>query len=320
MDASASPTRRVLLVEDSEACRHLVRKHLRAEPIELIEAAQADEGMLLALAVAPELILLDLGLPGRDGFEMIRELKEDPRTQSIPVIFFSALATTEKKARGLDLGAVDFLSKPVEPVELRARVRAALRAKHFQDLLEKKAHLDALTGLGNRHALEAQLPAEWAACSRRATSLSVLIADLDRFKAINDRHGHAAGDLVLQGTARILQDTARGSDFVGRYGGEEFVVVASDCDLFGAWALADRFRIALGRMAEPHRPYGERVTASVGIASAPPSDELDPEELLRRADQALYRAKAEGRDTIRAWEIPMTRPIPVAPAIAGRIG
>src|SRR4051794_4226277 len=145
------------------------------------------------------------------------------------------------------MGAVDFISKPFDAVELLARVGSALRTKALLDLLEQRAHLDGLTELGNRFALRERLPNEWLACRHRECPMSLFIADLDHFKKINDKFGHSAGDEVLRLAARTLRRAVREGDFVARYGGEEFVVVAPNCDLEGAINLAERFR---GDMAD----------------------------------------------------------------------
>ena len=336
-DASISETpRRVLVIDDSDACRHLVRVQLRTEALEIAEAPDGPAGLEVARRERPDLILLDVALPGCDGFELIRHFKDDPLTRSIPVIFLSA-ASTRDMARGLDLGAVDFVPKPFDPIELRARVRAALRTKALQDMLEQRAHLDGLTGLGNRHALEERLDIEWSTCGRRGHPLAVLIADLDHFKRINDLHGHSAGDEILRRAAWTLRGSVRAGDFVARYGGEEFVVVAPDCDLIGAVTMAERFRAAFAEATVEFSGRPIPATASAGVAAAhvaaapapappradeparPPAPRHDGAfALLGQADRALYRAKAAGRNAVWAWDGALRRPVAaadIAPAV-----
>lgn len=299
MIVRSEPSRRVLVIDDSAACRRLVEALLRVEAVEVSQAEDGVEGIDRACRLRPDLILLDIHLPGKDGFETIRKLKEDARTRAIPVIFISALSDPATKARGLDLGAVDFIAKPFDPIELRARVRAALRTKYLQDLLEERAHLDGLTGLGNRHSLDERLKSDWSVCRRRGTPLAILIADLDRFKDINDRHGHAVGDSILRSTGRLLRESVRDGDFVGRYGGEEFVVVAPDCGLGGAVAMAERFRLAVAGLGGAYRPAKIEITTSVGASAVELFDD-EPDPLICRADSALYHAKAAGRDAVWA--------------------
>jgi diguanylate cyclase (GGDEF)-like protein len=303
---AAEPLPRVLVVEDNELERLLIRHRLRIDRVELHEAADGASAIELARSVAPDLILLDLGLPDLSGFEVIHLLKEDPATRSIPVIFVSATASVEAKVRALDLGAVDFVTKPFDPIELRARLRVAFRLKFQQDLLEKRAHLDALTGLANRLALRERLEAEWSACRRRGTPLSLLIADVDHFKRINDRFGHAAGDEALRRVAEALRAVARGSDLVARFGGEEFVVLAPDCDLVGALGLAERAREQIGALRLIFDAVTHPLTASVGAATA--GDDPGPDALFERADRALYEAKAAGRDAVWIWDNALGRP------------
>jgi diguanylate cyclase (GGDEF)-like protein len=293
---------RVLLIESCPTDRQLLRNWLAAERIEAHEAMDIISGLSACSKVHPNLVLLQLRLPTWDGFEVIRRLKGDPRTLSIPVIFLAATATTSEKAKGIDMGAVDFVSKPFDPVELMARLQSALRTKAYLDLLEQRAHIDGLTELANRFALKDQLPRTWDACAEAGQPMAVLIADLDNFKKINDLHGHAAGDEVLRQAAAALRATARESDFIARYGGEEFVIVAPDCDLAGAIMLAERFRASIADLRIGFRTSTIRVTSSVGIAMAFTPSVKTAVEALERADQALYRAKAGGRDAVWVWD------------------
>ena len=222
---------RVLLVEPSASERWWLRNELIAGQVEVFEATDVISAVRAVPIYQPNLILSQLRLPTYSGLELVRRLKEDQRTQSIPVLLYADLATAEERIRAFDLGAGDFVSKPFVGAELLARVRAALRTRHLLTMLEQRARLDGLTGLANRGVLEDRLPREWEACRRRGVPLAVLISDLDHFKAINDPHGHAAGDEVLRQAAATLARSVRTSDLVARYGGEEFVVVAPDCNL-----------------------------------------------------------------------------------------
>ena len=204
--------KRVLLIESCPTDRQLVRNWLAAERIETYEATDIITGLSACSKFHPNLILLQLRLPTWDGFEVIRRLKGDPKTLSIPVIILAAAATTSEKAKGIDMGAVDFVSKPFDPVELMARLQSALRTKAYLDLLEQRAHIDGLTELSNRFALQDRLPLMWESCSKAEQPMAVLIADLDNFKRINDHYGHAAGDEVLRQAAATLRMTARESD------------------------------------------------------------------------------------------------------------
>lgn len=314
--------RRVLVIDDSRTCRRVIRGYLASEGFAIQESATGVGGYETAREVQPDIILLDLMLPDEGGFDVLRRLKNDPVTRSTPVVFFSGTASSRDKARGLDLGAIDFISKPVDPIELRARVRAAMRSKYLLELLEERAHLDGLTGLGNRFALEERLETSWQMCRRRSEPLTVLLTDLDRFKWINDVHGHGTGDEVLRRTARILRSVVRSCDFVARYGGEEFVVVAPGCDLAGGIAMAERFRADLsGPGGASQDLIPGKVTASVGLATGNMIGGTTPGILMHQADRALYAAKAGGRDAVWYWDNNFDHLVPTYPApTAGSTG
>jgi diguanylate cyclase (GGDEF)-like protein len=300
--AITEPPRRVLIIENTQADRYLLRNWLKAENIEVYEAVDIISGLAACPKFLPNLILLQLRLPTWDGYEVVRRLKNDPRTLSIPVILLAASALTGEKAKGIDMGAVDFISKPFDPVELLARVGSALRTKALLDLLEQRAHLDGLTELGNRFALRQRLPLEWDTCRRDEAPLSVFIADLDHFKRINDQYGHSAGDEVLKHAARTLRRAVRETDFVARYGGEEFVVVAPNCELEGAIAMAERFRGEIAEAKVSFHNHALRATCSVGVAPAINLWHSEPLDVLDEADQALFQAKSAGRNAIWVWD------------------
>jgi diguanylate cyclase (GGDEF)-like protein len=306
-----APRWRLLILDDARFDRALLRAVFDEERIDLIECQDAEHGLAMVRAEPPDLILLGWRLPGgRDGDAIIRLLKEDPRTTMVPVIFIAGGTTTEMRAHGLDLGAVDFLSRPLNPIELRARVRAALRIKAMQDQLERRAYVDGLTGLANRLALDEWCRSAWASCLRRGAALSTLMVDLDYFKQINDQHGHGIGDEALRWFARKLREVVRLTDFLARYGGEEFVVMALDCTLDGALLVAERIRGSL--QEEPLVLEGRtiRLSASIGVASTVETAAAEPGDLIAAADRALYGAKHAGRNSVWHWDGVRIRPMP----------
>ncbi len=305
-------SRRVLLVENNPSDRQLLRNWLNAEAIETYEAVDIITALSNCQKYQPSLVLLQLRLNTWDGYEVIKRLKEDPRTRSIPVIFLASSALTHEKARGIDMGAVDFVSKPFDAVELLARVNSALRTKALLDLLEQRAHLDGLTELGNRFALQDTLPREFTATIEKGAPLSLLIADLDHFKKVNDQYGHAAGDEVLRRMAMILRETVRPTDFLARYGGEEFVVLCPDCDRHTASKTAERIREGVSDLKVMFRTSMVHVTSSVGFATVTAPYPADSQDLLERADQALYRAKSSGRNAVWYWDDKNAEPAPAA--------
>jgi len=290
-------TNRVLVIDDSEPIHKLIEARLSPEGLNVSSELDGERGIERAISERPDLILLDIDLPDLDGFEVCRQLKDHPETKDIPVIFLTGTTSTESKVRGLDLGAVDYVTKPFDQVELRARVRAALRTKRLQDLLEHQSFLDGLTGLWNRAYLDQRVESELNIARRYGRPVSLILLDIDHFKQINDTHGHLFGDIVLQGTAECLPIYARRSDIVTRYGGEEFAILLADTSLRPATYVAERLRTAVE--AKGFEAHGEavNVTASFGVASTHAMKcELTRENLLGEADRALYASKDGGRN------------------------
>jgi diguanylate cyclase (GGDEF)-like protein len=318
-NGSIKENRRVLLIENNQTDRVLLRNWLTAERIEVQEAVDIITGLAVCSRFQPNLVLTQIRLPTWDGYEVIRRLKDDPRTLSLPVILLASCATTGEKAKGIDMGAVDFISKPFDPVELLARVHSALRTKAYLDLLEQRAHIDGLTELSNRFALQTRLPMEFESCGRRGKPLAIMILDLDHFKRINDHYGHAAGDEVLRQMAATLRSSFRESDFIARYGGEEFVVLAPDCDIAQAGVLAERLRASVAELQIVFHTTHIKVTTSIGIAMATDRAESKPLDVLHEADQALYRAKGAGRNTVWLWDPRRAAPVALEAWKAGEL-
>ena len=291
--------KRLLLVDDDIESLAVARARLADDGIEISCATGGRAGLEAARSQNPDLILLDLDMPDMTGFDVCRRLKADPELCMIPVLFLSGSGTSADKVRGLDLGAVDYITKPFDDFELRARVRAAIRTKHLQDLLIEHAHIDPLTGLPNRRALMDRLQMEWARTQRHGGTLSFIMADIDCFKRVNDTYGHCIGDKLLQEVARTIARQCRESDMAARYGGEEFAIVVPNEVISGAIHLAERCRREIEKVNLPAKGEPLRPTASFGVADAAgvPSVEL----LVDRADQALYQAKTAGRNRIAVW-------------------
>jgi diguanylate cyclase (GGDEF)-like protein len=307
--------RRVLLVEPVDGDCSRLGKELLASQMEVYTAHDLVTAARAISSFKPNVILSHMRSPTYDGLELVYRLKQDRSTRFTPVFLYSSVATVEERVMALDLGAVDLLSEPFAGAELIARVRAALRTRHVLSMLEQSAQLDDLTGLANRRVLGDHLRREWDACRRRGVPLAVIIVDLDHFKTINDTHGHAVGDEVLCRAAGLLAQSVRSSDFVARYGGEEFVVVAPDCELWGAAALAERFRSALATHASAGYGCEITLTASAGVAATDCADG-SPAVLLGRADKALYEAKRSGRDAICVYDPAQKGPVAAAGAVA----
>lgn len=242
----------------------------------------------------PDLALVDVNMPLVDGFELCRQAKADPGIADIPVIFVTGRDSPQDEERGLTLGAIDYIHKPPTPALVRARVRNHLELKSARDLLRTIATRDQLTGLPNRREFDERLSNECARAARSGSPLAVAMLDLDHFKDYNDTHGHLAGDEALKRFARLLLAELReGGDHPYRWGGEEFALLVAGTDGSGAVTVLERLRSA-------HLP-GD-LTFSAGVAVLDPDDPVAPDELVLRADRALYLAKNSGRDQIRLWE------------------
>jgi diguanylate cyclase (GGDEF)-like protein len=249
----------------------------------------------------PDLILLDVMMPGMDGYEVCRRLKDAPTTQNIPIIFVSARDAVQDQERGFNLGAVDYITKPYELSILRARVRTHVTLKRKSDLLEALVSLDGLTGIPNRRRFDETLKSEWRRAIRERIPLALIMADVDQFKNYNDFYGHGSGDDCLREVAQCLMEAVqRPGDLAARYGGEEFAAILPDCDSNGAYYVAERFRnlVAERGIAHVRSAVAPHVTISAGVAARVPVLNESSDDLLKQADQALYQAKWNGRNQV----------------------
>lgn len=291
----------VLAIDDSPEIHTLLDVRLKPEGLRIEHALNPEEGLRMAATRPPDLVLLDVEMPGMSGMEVCSRLKSDPVTSMVPVIFLTGAESVEIKVRGFDLGAVDYVIKPFDPAELRARVRAALRTKRFQDMLAARAQIDGLTGLWNRGYLNQRLRDEVLAVHRYKRELSLVMLDVDHFKRLNDDYGHPVGDMALQRIGDVLVSCSRPTDAACRYGGEEFAVVLTETSADGAVALAERVRAAIAAMELRPRGKAVPVTASFGVVDAATLAGAGPvtvEALIQRADEALYAAKQGGRNRV----------------------
>src|SRR3990167_6439168 len=273
---------KILIIDDNPDALLVARARLARECADIVCAEGGIAGLEAARREKPDLVLLDLDMPDLSGFDVCRALKANPDLCIIPVLFLSGTGAAEDKVKGLDLGAVDYVTKPFDAFELRARVRAALRSKHLQDLLIEHASLDLLTELPNRRALMERLQREWARIERHGASLALIMVDVDHFKRVNDAYGHDVGDRVLQEVARTIARECRDVDLPARYGGEEFAIVVPDETASGASRLADRCRQKIDEMCVPAGGRNIRTTASFGVAEA--AGLSGPDALIRHAD------------------------------------
>jgi len=287
-----------ILVADDQPANILIVSHALTDEFEVCSAANGAEILERAAAGGVDLVLLDVEMPGLDGFEVCRRLKADPRTAGIPVIFVTARDASTDEARGFDVGGVDYITKPIRPAIVRARVRTHLDLKQARDLLEQLASIDALTGIANRRRLDEALDLEWRRAIRGRRWLSLAIADVDEFKRFNDTYGHVRGDERLRAIAASLDGISRRpGDLVARYGGEEFALLFPEIN---PQLMQDLMKTLLeGVMAldssHPSSRPGDHVTVSVGAISVLPSCDRSALSVLDAADRLLYEAKTSGR-------------------------
>jgi diguanylate cyclase (GGDEF)-like protein len=259
----------------------------------------------LAHPPLPDLILLDITMPGMDGYEVCRRIKENPDTQDIPVIFITGKNEERDEAKGFQAGAVDYITKPFNPLIGMARVHTHIELKRRGDMLERLAGLDGLTGINNRRKLDGYLESERKRAIRHGQPISLVILDVDFFKLYNDHYGHAKGDETLRRLAGVIvRSTPRPEDMAARYGGEEFACILPQTGNEGAQAVARRIMKNLNALDIPHpeSTVAACVTVSIGIASAVPVTVDDGANLVVQADKALYQAKRQGRNQIVVYQ------------------
>jgi two-component system cell cycle response regulator len=322
MDTLTAPT--ILVVDDNASNLQVVGAVLEQAGFAVAFAFDGPAAIDYARKTPPDLILLDIMMPGMDGYEVLSVLKGDARTRDIPVIFLTALVGGEETARGFEAGAADYVAKPFDYRELLARVSAqvelGLAKRRMEEYarqvaamndklvaamgrLEELATTDPLTQLPNRRYTLDRIGYEVDRARRSGKSFCLGILDIDHFKAVNDRFGHASGDIVLGAFASVLRSSLRAQDLAGRWGGEEFAIVLPETDIPGATVLAERLLAELRRLriSLPEANHIDEValTATIGLAEFDPRRD-DIEALMRRADEAMYEGKRAGRDRIVA--------------------
>ena len=293
--ADPSDRGRILVVDDTPLNIRLLISLLQ-DSYHVTFATDGGKGLELAQAnPSPDVILLDVSMPDPDGHEVCRRLKADDRTRNIPVIFVTSNDSESAEAYGIELGAVDYITRPISAPILRARVRTHVNARRQTLKYEQLASVDGLTGLANRRCFDQTLQQEWERSQRTGEPLSLVFADIDHFKRFNDTHGHGAGDQILREVARLLLQVARRpSDLAARYGGEELVLLMPDTSVEGAATVGEGLRAAVEQLR-----YGaDSLSISVGCASAKPSVGIVAQDLVERADAELYRAKRAGRNRV----------------------
>ena len=253
----------------------------------------------------PDLVLLDIIMPEIDGYEICRRLNRGVKTKDIPVIFLTSLTASRDIEFGLTLGAIDYITKPFSVPIIKAKIKNHLAVKYYQDTLKINTDVDPLTQIANRRRFDDTMTLEIKKAKRTGTILSVLLLDIDHFKFYNDTYGHLEGDSCLKKVAAALSTSLkRPKDLAARWGGEEFACLLPNTNAKGAQNVAEVLREAIQNLSIPHKssPVNEVVTVSVGVVASNPMDDNSFDNLLKRADEALYQAKESGRNRIALWQ------------------
>jgi diguanylate cyclase (GGDEF)-like protein len=321
--STGTPKGDILIVDDNPINLDLLSGMLLDRGYRVRVATNGRRALSAARSAIPDLVMLDINMPEMDGYEVCRQIKLDEQTRDIPVIFISALDNALDKVKAFQTGGADYVTKPFQFEEVLARIEIQLKISRLQREMERKneeleqsnlqleranrmlralSYLDGLTGIANRRHFEESLDQEWRRASRTGGPLSLLMVDIDRFKALNDECGHQYGDDCLRQVAAALSDTLkRAGDLAARYGGEEFAVVLPATEIDGASAIGEEIRARIEELAIAREPSTPGViTVSVGVATALATEGTEPSELVDAADRALYQAKNDGRNRVVA--------------------
>ena len=290
---------RLLLVDDDSSQLNFYMASLSRD-YDCEFAKSAKEAMQVSRSYPlPDLIVLDVEMPNVNGFELCRSLKNDDITKEIPVMFVSAASDINAKTKGFQVGCVDYVTKPVLIPELQARIDTHVKLRRQTQQLEALSYTDALTGVANRRRYNETLLREWQRCCRYTQALTLMIIDVDDFKAFNDFYGHTMGDQCLVKIARQMNGLVkRPGDLFSRIGGEEFALLLTDCDRFGASLKAEELLKSVANLNIEHQaaPRNDRLTISAGVAICTPSPGDEPLYLFQAADEALFRSKHHGKN------------------------
>lgn len=317
-----------LIVDDNEMNREILRRHLgRQGYSQIFTAENGKQALDMIESQKFDLILLDIMMPEVNGFQVLEQLKSNSHVNHVPVIVVSALDEIDSIVKCIGMGAEDYLTKPYNPILLRARVTACIEKKILRDQehryrhqleeanqklaevnrqLERLSNLDGLTSIANRRHFDNVLEREWKASQREGSYLSLVIFDVDFFKQYNDSYGHLAGDDCLRRVAQLAESSlSRPRDLAARYGGEEFAIILPNTDLKGAENIALKICSGVMALEIPHESsqISQYITVSIGVSSMIPSSDTTPNHLIADADKALFQAKQGGRNQVRIWQL-----------------
>ena len=289
----------ILIIDDEEGNRQVL-SHILGSEYTIYTAGNGIDAIDSARNLLPDLILLDIVMPGMDGYEVRTALKNSETTDQIPVIFITSLGTSEDEARGLALDAADYIIKPFVSQIIKLRVRNQMQILNQLRIIERLSMIDQLTNIPNRRSFDTRLGMEWKQSVRETTPISLLMMDIDKFKVYNDLYGHQQGDVVLKTAAEtFMKSLKRPTDFAARWGGEEFAVLLPNTHLDGALSVAEIIRTDMEKVVIPCADGTEtKVTISIGVNTITPDITSCVESFISKADEALYAAKQAGRNRV----------------------
>ena len=289
----------ILIVDDSTQ-NIIVLTHILEKDYTVFVSKDGHDAIEIAKKSLPDIVLLDIVMPGMDGYEVIVALKSHEKTKRIPVIFLTGLAGTVDEEKGLALGAADYIAKPFSAGIVKLRVRNQIRMLDQLRTIERLSMIDQLTEMPNRRSFDNRIHSEWGRAARDKTPISILAVDVDRFKIYNDTYGHSQGDVALKAVAKMFfEQLKRPGDFAARWGGEEFFVLLPNTDPKGAMDIAEHIRKSAEEMIIPGEG-GEptKLTVSIGVSTQLPSSKDSLSKFVASADKALYAAKGAGRNQV----------------------
>lgn len=295
--------KRVLIADDSKLNILMITDILQNEGYEVFSVMSGLEVLDVAQSLKPDIILLDVIMPGMDGFAVCSELKCNHDLKNIPVIMVTARTEAKYLKTALEIGAFDYIRKPVDSIEVIARIQSAIRYKEYQDKLEEMAMKDGLTGLYNHALLIDLLAKEHSKQARLKGNLAFIMLDIDYFKKVNDTYGHLKGNEVIKGVADIMLASIRDSDVAGRYGGEEFGLILPEVALDKVTAVCERIRRRVALQSFSLDGETINITISIGVCFKPGNVDMPYDEMVKRADDALYKAKHSGRNNVQVSDI-----------------
>jgi len=294
-----------LLIVDDESANIITLTHILSPDYTIYAATDGRDALEVAREYLPDIILLDIVMDEMDGYEVFSLLKNDERTRDIPVIFISMLGNNRDEEKGLNLGAVDYITKPFSPAIVKLRIRNLFKMLNLIDTIKQLSEIDQLTGIYNRRVFEHQLNILWEHAKRNQMPISIFVIDIDDFKIYNDSYGHLQGDEALQTVASTIKKTLKRSvDVVARWGGEEFIVLLPDTDISGALSVAENMRTSVEKDLIPFNSNNKtaHITISIGVNTLTPMQESTIRDFISGADNALYAAKRTGKNKICKYE------------------